>query len=53
MLNEVMVKTPVERLNNVTLTAAHSQPPPPDPKRGGLDTFGERSRLSIRWQLGL
>lgn len=52
MLNEVMDKTPVERLSNVTLTPADSQPPAPDPKLGGMDVFGERSRLSIRWQLG-
>jgi hypothetical protein len=53
MLNEVMDKTPVERLSHVALTPADSQPPVPDPKLGGMDVFGERSRLSIRWQLGL
>lgn len=51
-LNEVMGKTPVQRLSHVTLTPADSQPPPLDPKLGGMDVFGERSRLSIRWQLG-
>jgi hypothetical protein len=53
MLNDVMTKTPVERLSHVTLTASDSLPPAPDPSLGALDTFGERSRLSIRWQLGL
>jgi hypothetical protein len=53
MLNEVMDKTPVERLSHVTLAEADSQPPAPDPKLGGMDVFGERSRMSIRWQLGL
>ena len=53
MLNEVMVKTPVERLAHVNLTSADCQPPSPDPSLGAMDTFGERSRLSIRWQLGL
>jgi hypothetical protein len=53
MLNEIMDKTPVERLSHVHLTQADCQPPAPDPKAGGMDTFGERSRLSIRWQLGL
>jgi hypothetical protein len=53
MLNEVMAKTPVERLAHVNLTSADCQPPSPDPSLGGMDTFGERSRLSIRWQLGL
>jgi hypothetical protein len=53
MLNEVMDKTPVERLSQVHLTQADCQPPAPDPANGGMDTFGELSRLSIRWQLGL
>jgi hypothetical protein len=52
MLNEVMDKTPVERLSHVNLTPADRQPPGPDPRAGGMDTFGERNRLSIRWQLG-
>lgn len=53
ILNEVMDKTPVERLSHVNPTQADCQPPAPDSKAGGMDTFGERSRLSIRWQLGL
>jgi hypothetical protein len=53
MLNEVMDATPVQRLSQVRLTQADCQPPAPDPAAGGMDTFGERSRLSIRWQLGL
>jgi hypothetical protein len=53
MLNEIMDATPVERLSQVHLTQADCQPPAPDPAAGGMDTFGERSRLSIRWQLGL
>ena len=53
MLNDVMDKTPVERLSHVQLTATDNQPPAPDPSAGGMDMFGERSRLSIRWQLGL
>lgn len=52
-LNEVMEATPVERLSQVRLTQADCQPPAPDPAVGRMDTFGERSRLSIRWQLGL
>ncbi len=53
MLNEVMDKTPVERLSHVQLTQTECQPPAPNPNAGGMDTFGERTRLSIRWQLGL
>ena len=53
MLNEVMTNTPVERLSQVHLTQADCQPPALNPATGGMDTFGERSRLSIRWQLGL
>jgi hypothetical protein len=53
MLNEVMANTPVERLSHAQLTPVDGQPPAPDPAVGGMDTFGERSRLSIRWQLGL
>jgi hypothetical protein len=53
MLNEVMDNTPVERLSQVNLTPADCQPPAPGPATGGTDTFGQRSRLSIRWQLGL
>jgi hypothetical protein len=53
ILNEVMDKTPVERLSHAQLTQADCQPPAPNPNAGGMDTFGERTRLSIRWQLGL
>jgi hypothetical protein len=53
MLNEAMDKTPVEWLSQVNLTQADCQPPVPNPSNGGMDAFGERSRLSIRWQLGL
>ena len=53
MLNEIMETTPVERLSQVRLTQADCQPPAPDPAAGRMDTFSERSRLSIRWQLGL
>ena len=53
MLNEVMDKTPVEQLSQVHLTQADRQPPAPNPASGGMDEFSERSRLSIRWQLGL
>ncbi len=51
-LNEVMDKTPVERLSHVHLTHADRQPPAPNPANGG-NAFSERSRLSIRLQLGL
>jgi hypothetical protein len=53
MLNEVMDKTPVERLSQVRLTPADGQLPAPNSASGGIDPFSERSRLSIRWQLGL
>ena len=51
LLNEVMAATPVEHLQHVRLTAASGQPPSPQ-RAGQADTFGERNRLSIRWQLG-
>ena len=51
LLNAVMGRTPVERLSHVRLTPAHSQPPPVR-RAGEADTFSERNRLSIRWQLG-
>lgn len=53
MLNEVMGETPIERLSQVHLTPADRQPPAPNSASGGIDPFSERSRLSIRWQLGL
>ena len=46
LLNELMTATPVERLSGVSLRPQDLAPP-----RG--DGFGERERLSIRWQLGL
>ena len=52
LLNRVMEETPAERLNHVRLTSAHSQPPSPR-RAGEADTFSERNRLSISWQLGL
>jgi hypothetical protein len=49
LLNTLMERTPVERLPHVTLQPAHSLPPSEEP----WETFGEYSRHSIRWQLGL
>lgn len=46
LLNDLMTATPVERLSGVSLRPQDLVPP-----RG--DGFGERERLSIRWQLGL
>ena len=51
LLNEAMAATPVERLPHVHLTAVDDQPPSPR-RAGEADIFGERNRLSIRWQLG-
>jgi hypothetical protein len=47
LLDGLMKATPVERLNGVTASSEHEAPPPDDP------VFDERSRQSIRWQLGL
>ena len=51
LVNEAMEQTPVERLSQVALTPADSQPP-----RGGqgghASWYSERNRHSIRWQLG-
>jgi hypothetical protein len=51
LLNETLLSTPVERLAHVTLTAADSQPPSIG-VRGEGESFMERNRLGIRWQLG-
>jgi hypothetical protein len=48
LLNELMAATPVETLAHVSLKPEDLLPP------AGLDqSFGERERHSIRWQLGL
>jgi hypothetical protein len=52
LLNEVMDNTPVEQLSHANLTQADCNPPAPSPGSGGMDTFSEINRLSIRWQLG-
>jgi hypothetical protein len=51
LLNEVMEKTPVERLSNVQLASADGQSPT-DRRTGQARWYSERNRLSIRWQLG-
>ncbi len=51
LLNELMSRTPVERLDNVALTEAHSRPPVSDSSSIGVWDHGVRT--SIRWQLGL
>ena len=45
LLNTLMETTPVEGLSGVTLIASQVVPPPEEP-------FDERTRLSVRWQLG-
>jgi hypothetical protein len=49
LLNELMAKTPVERLSQVALSPAHDGPPAGGPG----DPFEPWMRQSIRWQLGL
>jgi hypothetical protein len=46
LLNAIMETTPVDRLSGVALDPSHLAPPIEEP-------FDERTRLSIRWQLGL
>ncbi len=45
LLNALMLKTPVEKLQHVALKTENTVPPTDD-------AFSERTRLSIRWQLG-
>jgi hypothetical protein len=47
LLNELMAGTPVETLSGVSLTTVTHEAP-----RDPGSPFGERERLSIRWQLG-
>jgi|ERR1022692_892412 hypothetical protein len=47
LLNELMTATPVEDLSGVSLTPEKHAPP-----QDRNSPFGERERLSIRWQLG-
>jgi hypothetical protein len=47
ILNELMDKTPVERLSDVDLKVEDLGPP------AGDNPFQEWKRRSIRWQLGL
>jgi hypothetical protein len=47
LLNELMAATPVEDLSGVSLTPEKHAPP-----QDRNSPFGERERLSIRWQLG-
>jgi hypothetical protein len=47
LLNNLMDATPVEDLPGVSLTPAQLRPP-----QERNSSFGERERLSIRWQLG-
>jgi hypothetical protein len=48
LLNMIMAATPVEALSGVSLKSEDLVPP-----TGAGQTFGERERNSIRWQLGL
>ena len=47
LLNDLMDATPVEDLPGVSLTPGKLGPP-----QERNSSFGERERLSIRWQLG-
>jgi len=47
LLNELMAATPVEDLSGVALKPERHAPP-----QDRNSPFGERERLSIRWQLG-
>ncbi|HAN47659.1 MAG TPA: hypothetical protein DCQ20_02085 [Nitrospira sp.] len=49
MLNRIMDTTPVERFEHANLQEVDSLPPECE----SFDTFGEMTRNSIRWQLGL
>jgi hypothetical protein len=45
LLNEIMAATPIDALSGVVLDLSHFRPPAEEP-------FDERTRLSVRWQLG-
>ncbi|MEU7990094.1 hypothetical protein AB0B56_35045 [Streptosporangium canum] len=48
LINGLMDETPVENLSHVTIRPENTKPP----EKGPDDPFHERTRLSIRWQLG-
>ena len=53
LLNQLMAKTPVERLAHVVLKPESCQPPADSGRGLGFgDPFDESTRMSIRWQLG-